>query len=83
MNITYPDGVIFSKWDIRYCPKCNADFKGEPIPEDYRKKGYYGKDPASHYSRFIGIEISEKYDGVSLWKCPDCNHQWDRFGTVV
>ena len=83
MNITYPDGVIFRKNDPRYCPKCNADFKGSPISEESRKKGYYGENPPSHFSRLIGVEVPGKYDGVLYWKCPDCNHTWDRFGTVV
>ena len=82
-NTTYPDGVIFRSYDKRYCPKCNADFKGVTIPEDYRINCMYGKNPPTHYSRIIGVEIPGKYDGVSLWKCPDCNHQWNARGTVV
>ena len=58
------------------CPFCKSDLRGEEIPEEYRDKYYGGK---THYSRLIGIEDSDKYDGVSYWNCPDCNTTWDRF----
>ncbi len=67
--------------DPRYCPKCNGDFKGSPIPEKYRKAGHYGPNPDTHYSLLIGIE-TPGYDGISLWKCPFCNHTWNRFHRV-
>ena len=35
--------------------------------------------PLKYYSNLIGIEIRGKYDGVSIWKCPACNTQWDRW----
>ena len=31
------------------------------------------------YSHCIGIEIPERYDGVSYWRCPACAAEWDRF----
>ena len=31
------------------------------------------------WSRLIGIEDSEKYDGVSYWMCPGCGSTWDRW----
>jgi len=77
-NTVYPDGVVFRKNDVRYCPKCKSDFVGTPIPEQYRKLGYYGDNPPSHYSRLIGVEVPS-YDGISFWQCPDCKHQWSRF----
>ena len=61
--------------DARYCPKCGADWFGSKIPEESRK--YHGEK--THFSRVIGIEDSKRYDGVSWWKCPDCNTAWDRF----
>lgn len=64
------------------CPFCRSDLRGEPIPVDALKKGYYGKwDGVEErfYSRKIGIEIPEKYDGVSVWLCPDCGARWDRW----
>ena len=60
------------------CKLCDADLRGEPIPQEYIDKGYYGEE-ATHYSRLIGIEIQGGYDGISYWKCPECNGMWDRF----
>lgn len=57
------------------CPRCRADFDGGPIPEEIRE--HYS--PPYRWSRKIGIEISEIYDGVSYWKCPDCLYTWKRF----
>jgi rubredoxin len=61
--------------DIRFCPVCTTDWQGKPILEK-DKHLYKG---ATHYSRLIGVEIPEKYDGVSYWECPDCHTRWDRF----
>lgn len=33
----------------------------------------------SGYSRKIGVEIPEVYDGALLWCCPDCKGYWHRF----
>lgn len=30
-------------------------------------------------SRVHGIEVPWVYDGVLLWKCPDCDHMWPTF----
>lgn len=30
-------------------------------------------------SRVIGVEIRGVYDGVLIWHCPDCAHQWHRW----
>lgn len=39
--------------------------------------------PPHRFSRLIGVELPlnhpQHYDGVSLWRCPDCNHEWNRF----
>lgn len=37
---------------------------------------YGGK---THYSRMWGCEIPEVYDGVLIWRCPDCGVSWPRF----
>jgi hypothetical protein len=58
------------------CPFCKADLSGEPIPENLREMYPSG---ATHYSRLIGIEVPELYDGVSYWECPDCHVRWDRW----
>lgn len=40
--------------------------------------------PPYKFSRLIGVELPynhpQHYDGVSYWMCPDCKHQWPRFG---
>ena len=57
------------------CPKCNADFTGEPIPKKYRDAGYYGN--ATHYGRVIGLYDFWE-DRVTYYQCPDCKHKWKR-----
>jgi len=57
------------------CPHCNADLRGEPIPE--KDQHLFGGK--THFSRLIGLEISDRYDGISYWLCPDCRVIWDRF----
>lgn len=59
------------------CPHCGSNLRGEPIPQEYRDKGWYGD--GTHYSRMIGHEISGIYDGVLFWSCPDCGGRWHRF----
>lgn len=65
--------------DPRYCPSCKADLQGAPIPQDSIDKGYYAPG-STHFGRTIGVEISDIYDGVCFWECPDCGHQWERKG---
>lgn len=62
------------------CPHCDADLQGEPIPQEYIDKGYYGppETASTHYSRLIGVEIRGAYDGVLFWQCPDCGGRWHR-----
>lgn len=59
------------------CPHCEANLQGAPIPQEYIDKGWYGDK--THYSRIIGVEIREVYDGVLFWQCPDCGGRWQRF----
>lgn len=65
--------------ELDNCPACNSSWVGEPIPEASRQN-YGGK---THFRRVIGIEFPcdhpEHYDGVSVWACPDCKAQWNRF----
>jgi len=35
------------------------------------------------YSRLVGVTDPYVYDGVSLWKCPDCETEWDRWSCRV
>lgn len=58
------------------CPGCGANLLGEPIPQEYIDKGYYGEG-ITHFSRLIGIYDTTR-DMTVAYKCPDCGHQWDR-----
>jgi hypothetical protein len=57
-----------------------CDLTGDPIPQEYIDKGYYGEG-ITHYSRMIGIDGGRLgiYDGVIAWTCPDCGAIWNRF----
>lgn len=77
------------------CPFCQADLRGEPIPEEYfqhntnceEQKAKFGGhcfclpygEEATHFSRLLGIEIPGVYDGILMWQCPDCGTSWPRF----
>jgi hypothetical protein len=54
------------------CPRCKANLQGLPIDETH------------HYSRAIGVEIPNVYDGILYWMCPECSWAWQRWpeGTV-
>lgn len=58
---------------IEYCPFCNSNLQGKPIPQEFRK--HYGN--STHFTRKIGISSIEE-DRVTKWECPDCRQQWDR-----
>jgi hypothetical protein len=55
------------------CEKCNADFAGDPIPEEQRHL-FGGK---TNFSRVIGI-YDERLDCTVAWRCPDCGHDTPR-----
>jgi hypothetical protein len=57
------------------CPVCKGLWDGGPVPKKYRK--FYSAP--YRFSRLVGVEIPEKYDGISYWECPDCKTQWDRW----
>ena len=57
------------------CPECNFDWDGGDIPKKDRE--HYS--PPYKWSKLIGIEVRDKYDGISYWMCPKCNNQWDRW----
>lgn len=65
--------------ELRYCPECHVDLRGESIPEKYIKAGYYQLGE-THFSRLIGIEDPMIYDGICCWMCPDCGYVWLRDG---
>jgi len=62
------------------CPKCRVSFRGgliaDSVGEKVAKENYGGQ---KYWSRKIGIEDPEVYDGISWWKCPDCEYVWNRF----
>lgn len=60
--------------DYPNCPFCGANLQGDPVPLEYRK--FY---EGTHYSKLIGVEDPELYDGVSWWMCPICEKTWDRY----
>lgn len=58
---------------LESCPKCEANWRGEPIPE----KSRYLFGDARWFSRVIGIS-SLQQDRTIAWQCPDCDACWDR-----
>ena len=60
----------------RFCPYCETDWQGAPIPKHIRK--HYGK--STHWHKLIGVEIRGRYDGVAFWKCPSCSTEFVRRG---
>jgi hypothetical protein len=61
--------------ESRYCPECGSDWRGHEIPHSARQS--YGN--ATHFSRLIGVEVRQLYDGVYYWQCPDCKMMWNRW----
>ena len=61
------------RWFPMDLPRCHCLPYGDR-PEDER-----------FFSRFVGHEVSEVYDGVLFWSCPDCAHLFPRFekGTTL
>lgn len=69
------------------CPHCRADLRGAEIPPESREPWEapggellwpYGEG-STHFSRAIGIEIGEVYDGILMYRCPDCTRYWHRW----
>jgi hypothetical protein len=58
------------------CPECGSDWDAGPIPEAQREFA----SPPYRFSRLIGIEYRDRYDGVWEYACPDCNARFPRFG---
>lgn len=56
----------------------NEYYKGKS-DEEIRQMVKQSYSPPYKWGRRIGIEVREKYDGVSYWVCPNCNTTWDRF----
>jgi hypothetical protein len=54
--------------DIKTCPHCNTELLYAAASPEGEKT----------YSRAIGVEILGEYDGVSFYRCPDCEGTWER-----
>lgn len=64
-------------------------YKGKTIDEIKKVAGSYGWSDENQvrFGKLIGIDMSmdlnatddERYDGVSYWKCPECEIAWNRF----
>lgn len=80
-----------------HCPNCNSNWDAGSIFDTLRRQECFSDlsdveladkvaesygDRAGHFSRLIGIEIEGRYDGVSLWQCPDCQHTWNAADVV-
>ena len=75
------------------CPFCGKSWDAGRIWKAWRKMDEYKnktdkelqameKESYSepyHFSKLLGIEVREKYDGISYWMCPFCKTQWDRW----
>jgi hypothetical protein len=60
------------------CPECGSNWDAGPIPEEH--KGFYS--PPYRFSRLVGLEFPDKYDGVWEWACPDCDARFPRLGEL-
>ena len=59
-----------SQNEQRYCPKCGADWRSDPIPAEYIEQGFYAPT-STHYSRRIAV-YDRELDRTVEWLCPDC-----------
>lgn len=84
----------YSAKDFRYCPECGFYLEGKEIPNELMESGHYksmeGAEIAAEsygwtkknkkcFSKVIGIEDPNVYDGINWWQCPNCKAAWDRF----
>lgn len=66
------------------CPQCAESFVGEEIPRQYVAEGLYpekcdGCAENSHWANVMGVYSLEQ-DRTVGWKCPFCDHEWEREG---
>jgi len=78
------------------CPKCSSSWDAGDIFDCWRKLAVYDKytdeqlhariaelySPPHKFSRLMGVEIPERYDGIWEWACPDCDARFPRFKVV-
>lgn len=55
-----------------------SDKTDEEIEDIVSSYGWTKENP-KRFSKLIGIEVLGRYDGISYWKCPECETIWDRF----
>ena len=80
------------------CPFCKCSWDGGTLFDSIRKSPHYVDltdeqiknkcieywgDSDKRLSKLIGIEVQGKYDGISYWKCPDCETYWDRWTNEI
>lgn len=74
--------------DKEHCTECGSLLVGRDIPYDIvehyiplnvDKDDWLSINPWPTWKRKIGIEVRGAYDGVLVWKCPDCGYMWPRF----
>jgi hypothetical protein len=54
------------------------NWTNEEVKQTALNYGHSTEHP-KHFSELIGIEISEEYDGISQWQCPNCKTTWNKF----
>jgi rubrerythrin len=71
------------------CPSCNSNLNGDLIFDTFMNKYndrqkaletaemYGATETEGHWGRAIGLYSLEK-DRTVIYRCPDCNHQWER-----
>ena len=72
-----------------YCPSCNTNLDGGSIFESFMEKYndrakalevaemYGATETKGQWGRAIGLYSLEK-DRTVKYRCPDCNHEWER-----
>jgi hypothetical protein len=78
------------------CPNCGSDWDGGDIFATLRAqewtKNMSDKELQNlvsesystprRFSRLIGVEVTDVYDGVAFWACPDCHAKWPAIPNV-
>lgn len=55
-------------------------YSGKTEEEIVEVASHYGytKEKPVYWNKLIGVETDD-YDGVSIWRCPECNSEWCRW----
>lgn len=76
--MTTESTVTVISGDEPACPRCGADWTGDPIPETHRE--HFGG--ATHFRRVIAHYDRER-DCCVGFQCPDCHFLFDRDAETV